>query len=81
MSRQATGLALLMVQTLEQAARQRGWDYVKLAGHFGVKPHYVRRIFKGDVAMSLDQLERYAAAIGCEWRPELVTYWGPERRS
>jgi hypothetical protein len=81
MSRQATGLALAMAKALEEAARQRGWDYVKLADHFGVRPHYVRRVFNGDVAVSLDQLDRYAAAIGCEWRPELVTYWGPGRRS
>ena len=80
MSLPATGLALRMAKVLEDAAQQRGCDYATVAHRIGVKPHYVRRVFKGDVTASLAQLERLAAAIGCAWQIELITDWAHKER-
>lgn len=35
-------------------------------------PHYVRRLFKGDLAATVEQLEQYAAALGFEFNVYLT---------
>jgi transcriptional regulator with XRE-family HTH domain len=71
-SKPATPLGRVMAECLRDAAAAQGLDYRDVAAMFGVKPHYVRRLFRGDVAASLAQLEWYAEALGCAFTTELT---------
>jgi transcriptional regulator with XRE-family HTH domain len=71
-SKPATPLGLLMAHCLRDAAAEQGLDYADVAAMFDVRKHYVRRLFRGDVAASLSQLEFYAAGLGLDFSVGLV---------
>lgn len=72
MSKPATPLGRIMAECIRDAAAEQGLDYADVAEMFDVKKHYVRRVFRGDVAASLAQLEWLAAGLGCEFSVSLV---------
>lgn len=65
-STRACDLGRELAAAIQTAAAAQGLDYTDLARMLGVKPHYVRRLFRGDIAASVAQLETYAALLGCE---------------
>lgn len=63
----ATPLGRAMAAALRDAAAAKGLDHFDVADMFGVQPHYVRRLFKGEVTATIAKLEQYAHALGLEF--------------
>jgi transcriptional regulator with XRE-family HTH domain len=72
MGKPATRLGRAMAAAIRDAASAQGLDYFDVAELFGVQPHYVRRLFRGDISASIGQLEIYALALGLTFRCTLV---------
>lgn len=72
MGNPATKLGRVMAAALRDAAAAKGMDYFDVAELFGVQPHYVRRLFKGDITATIAKLEQYAHALGLEYNVYLT---------
>lgn len=72
MSKPATPLGRAMAAALRDAAAAKGLDHFDVADLFGVQPHYVRRLFKGDITATIAKLEQYAHALGLEFNVYLT---------
>ena len=65
-STQACKLGRELAAAIKAAAGAQHLDHIDVAHMFGVKPHYVRRLFRGDVTASVAQLQTYATLLGYE---------------